>query len=62
MIVRAKESTILVFGGKPRAVRKGEPYDDNDALVRAFPDAFVSDVERATSAPGERRTVRVPKK
>lgn len=39
----------------------GKPYNtdnpDEDALIRAFPWAFESDVEEATAAPGRKRSV-----
>lgn len=44
--------------GQLVALREGAPYDDKDPLVRAYPWAFVSDVEQATASPGEKRTVR----
>lgn len=35
------------------------PFDDDDPIVRAYPWAFEQDnIESATAAPGEKRTVR----
>ena len=65
MIVRAKERAILTLHGKPHVIQRGDEYDIDSELVRAFPHAFAGDdvrVERATAAPGERRSVRVPNK
>lgn len=42
------------------ALIPGRPYDQTDPLVRANPWAFESDVEAATSRPGEKRSVRRP--
>lgn len=63
MRVRATDRFVLTPAatGMPVVVYAGQPFDDGDELVREFPWAFTSDeVERATAAPGERRTVRRP--
>lgn len=35
----------------------GTPFEDDDEFVKSYPWAFESDVEQATAAPGEKRTV-----
>lgn len=63
MRVRAKDRFVLTPAktGMPTVVYAGQPFSDDDELVREFPWAFEGDeVERATAAPGERRTVRRP--
>lgn len=44
--------------GQLVALKPGAPYDKDDPLVRAYPWAFESDVEQATAAPGEKRTLK----
>ena len=66
-IVRAIQSvsvvdpTITDDKGNPTgarvAIRENDAFDSKDPLVKEYPWAFVSDVERATAAPGEKRTV-----
>lgn len=40
-IVYAKEPRVIAFGGMRVALRPGEPWDGDDPLVKANPDAFV---------------------
>ena len=57
--VRVRESCVVTpSGGTPIALRVHDAYDDDDPIVREFPAAFVSDVEQATAAPGEKRNAR----
>ncbi len=60
-IVRPVESAVVEMHGIPRAIRRGEEYDSEDEIVLTHPLMFASDVERATAAPGERRSVRLPR-
>lgn len=56
--VRVRESCVVHMDGAPLVLRKDEPFDTRDPVVREFPDFFVSDVEQATAAPGEKRSRR----
>lgn len=56
--VRAVQPAVVQVHGKPFGVREGEAFDESDAVVRDYPWLFDSGVERATAAPGERRTVK----
>ena len=59
--VRANANAVVVFHGKPRTISEGQEVDSTDEVVRDYPWLFGdSGVERATAAPGERRTVRRP--
>jgi hypothetical protein len=77
-IVYAKEGAIVAHAGQRVMVRRGEPWDGDDALVKAHPELFVDGpasvrstrdpsgvtdvpVERATQAPGEKRSTRKPR-
>jgi hypothetical protein len=40
-IVYAKEPRVIAFGGMRVGLRTGEPWDGDDPLVEAHPDAFV---------------------
>lgn len=44
--------------GQMIPIVKDKPYDSKHPLVRAYPWAFESDVEQATAAPGEKRTLK----
>ena len=61
MIVRAKDRAALhnpVEGGPLVVVSAGQPFDSEDPLVRMHSWLFESEeVESATAAPGERRTI-----
>lgn len=59
--VRCNGNYVFTVHGKPMGVAEGESFDENSEVVRRFRWAFDAPVERATAAPGERRTVRVPK-
>lgn len=66
--VRATQAAVLHLDGLVVAVREGEPFPENDPVVKAHPWLFRSDadrdvelgnvVEQATAAPGERRRTR----
>lgn len=60
--VRADVGPVSVESVEAAGVRvalvPGAKYDEQDPLVRTYPWAFESDVEAATSEPGERRNVR----
>jgi hypothetical protein len=62
--VRAREARIVAHPttGMPFVPDRSKPYRSDDPLVKAYPDLFAADsdldVEQATNAPGERRTVR----
>lgn len=65
-IVRATQSvsvvdpTITDGDGNPAGARtvikENQPFDSKDPLVKTYPWAFEADVERATAAPGEKRS------
>lgn len=40
-IVYAKEPRVIAFGGMRVTLRPGDPWDGDDPLVQAHPDAFV---------------------
>lgn len=70
-IVYAKESAAVQHGdGAPIVIPRGTAYDDTHHIVKAHPELFEVEpsrvagrpaVERATRAPGERRTTRAPR-
>lgn len=75
-IVYAKDRCVIAFGGMRISLAPGDPWDGDDPLVQEYPDRFVDGpatvrstrapsgtlpVERATRAPGERRTTRKPR-
>ena len=75
-VVFAKTSAVLAHGGQRVPIRAGEPWDGDDSLVKSYPDMFAdgvaavrsttdprgyTEVEQATRAPGEKRTVRRPR-
>lgn len=46
-----------------RVINEGDLVDDRDPVIRAAPALFsLPVVEQATAAPGERRSVRIPRK
>lgn len=47
-----------------RVINEGDLVDDRDPAIRAAPALFdaIPVVEQATAAPGERRSVRIPRK
>lgn len=72
-IVYAKTHAVLAHSGDRVLVAAGEMWDGDDPLVERYPDMFIDgpnvvrstrtdrgyvDVEQATAAPGEKRTVR----
>lgn len=59
-IVRVTKPSVVTVNGVPVVLRENDPYDSDDPVVREHPWAFQSDVEQATSAPGERRNARRP--
>lgn len=58
MRIYANQSCLVRVGDTPVAVKEGQPFDDEDPIVRDYPWLFGDVVEQATSAPGERRAVR----
>lgn len=58
--VRAQQAAVVTMHGKPLGIPEGQPFDADDPVVRAYPWLFDAPVERATAAPGERRTVKRP--
>ena len=66
MKLRANQSVVVTRYGHPVAVRKWDEIEDTDPIVKDFPWLFTDEdgrtVERATAAPGEKRSVRIPKK
>lgn len=52
-IVYAKEPRVIAFGGMRINLAPGEPWDGDDPLVKAHPDAFVP-------GPAKVRTTRDP--
>lgn len=56
----------VTFGWGQRIVREGDIVSSDDPVVRKnatlFEPISVPVVEQATAAPGERRSVRIPKK
>lgn len=65
-IMRVREPFVAVVAGVPRAYTAGQLIDDADPVFkgreRLFEDvaASVRNVEQATAAPGEKRSVRRP--
>lgn len=60
-VVRATQTVAVrdpEGSGGMSVIAMDKPYDSNDPLVRAYPWAFEADVEQATAAPGEKRSVR----
>ena len=58
--VRVRESVAVQHPDLPGqlvVLRENTPFDPKDPLVRAYPWAFGSDVEQASAAPGEKRSV-----
>lgn len=57
---------VTTFGWGQRIVREGDIVSSDDPVVRKHAALFepitVPVVEQATAAPGERRSVRIPKK
>lgn len=52
-IVYAREGAVVAHGGHRVMIRPGEPWDGDDALVKAHPDLFVD-------GPASVRTTRDP--
>lgn len=74
-IVYANSSCLVLFDGGRYQIRKNDPWDASDPLVKAHPTLFRGDpvklnsstrfirgVEQATAAPGEGRNVKPPAK
>lgn len=72
-IVYAKATAVLAHAGDRVRIGAGELWDGDDPLVTRYPDMFVdapnvvrstatengyTEVEQATAAPGEKRSVR----
>ena len=60
MKVRVIESVAVQhpeLPGQLVTLRVNEAFPHDDPLVKAYPWAFESDVESATAAPGEKRSV-----
>jgi hypothetical protein len=67
-IVFAASTSVLRWGAGSITVRRGDPWDADDPLVKRYPTSFVDDpsfihrttvcVEQATAAPGEVRQVK----
>lgn len=57
--VHALQECIVRVNGMPRAVTDGQPFDEDDPVVREFPWLFYdTSVEEATARPGQKRTTR----
>lgn len=64
-VLRCTSPFAVQEGAVPRVLRAGDLVDENDSAVKGRESMFEpveTTVERATSAPGERRSLTMPKR
>ena len=64
-VLRCTSPFAVQEGAVPRVLRAGDLVDENDSVVKGREGMFEpveTTVERATSAPGERRMLSTPKR